>query len=51
MHPYVELYTSPLMSPETALIDYSYCYKKDDEGNIVDVLHDRWDFWSESDFI
>jgi hypothetical protein len=42
-HKYVELYTDPGFT--TPLIDYSYCI--DEYGN---VIHDRWDYWSEDDF-
>lgn len=48
-HEYVELYTSPLL--ENPLIDYSYCYEYNEKGEMTNVLHDRWDFWSEDDFI
>ena len=47
-HEFSEYYTSYLgdgNSSNIPFIDYSYCYDKD--GN---VIHDRWDFWSEDDF-
>ena len=47
-HPYTELYIDAQCTQP--LIDYSYCFKKDDQGDVVEVLYDRWDIWDEDDF-
>ena len=52
-HSYVEYYTD--VGRRNKLIDYSYLY--DDDGNLIvdekdgKPLHDRWDYWSEKDFL
>ena len=48
LHPYTELYIDKQYTKP--LIDYSYCFKKDDQGEVVEVLYDRWDSWEEDDF-
>ena len=42
-HEYVELYIDPQFT--TPLVDYSYCI-----GENGEILHDRWDYWTEGDF-
>lgn len=47
-HEFSEYYTKYIddgNQDNIPFIDYSYCYDKD--GN---VIHDRWDFWTENDF-
>lgn len=43
-HQYKELYVDEAMLKP--LIDYSYCVDKE----TGEIIHDRWDYWSEKDF-
>ena len=44
-HQYKELYVDEAMLKP--LIDYSYCVDK----KTGEIIHDRWDYWSEKDFM
>lgn len=45
---YTEYYLDESMT--IPLIDYSYRYKINELG-LVEILKDRWDFWTEYDFL
>ena len=32
------------------LVNYDYCYEYNEQGEQI-TIHDRWDYWSEDDFI
>lgn len=49
---YIEYYRDEELT--VPLVDYSYMYDEDGERKVDEdgrPMHDRWDFWSEEDFI
>ena len=49
---YIEYYKDEQLT--VPLVDYSYMYDEDGERKVDDdgnLKYDRWDFWSEDDFI
>lgn len=51
-HSFYEYYTHPDKKPGQELIDYSYRFELNENGERTGkVIHDRFDFWSDEDFI
>lgn len=51
-HKYIEYYRDEELT--VPLVDYSYMYDEDGERKVDEdgnLMYDRWDFWSEADFI
>lgn len=51
-HKYIEYYRDEELT--VPLVDYSYMYDEDGERKVDEdgnLMYDRWDFWSEEDFI
>lgn len=45
---YTELYTDKMY--HNPLVDYSYIVVETGEDGVAKANHDRWDYWSVSDF-
>lgn len=49
-HSYYEYTYVDDLGNRVPLVDYSYCYEYDEQGEKI-VIHDRFDYWDEEDFI